>query len=162
MGFIAFFTFFCAPACAQEGYSWSGIHALIRQNFPSVQELSTTTLHQRLQREEVIIIDVRTREEFSVSHLKSAKNYTNKNEIIKAYQPAQELVVYCSVGYRSAKIAQELQNSGFQNVYNLRGSIFMWANQGYPLYRANEEVFKVHPYNFTWGKLLNTRYHAYN
>ena len=38
------------------------------------------------------------------------------------------IVVYCSVGYRSEKIAEELDKLGFTNVSNLYGGIFEWIN----------------------------------
>ena len=154
-------TLFFSDAWGEESYTWTQVYRQIAQDFPSVREITTTELHQRLQREDVVIIDVRTTEEFQVSHLKSAKHYTALAEIIKDYRADQEVVVYCSVGYRSAKIVQALQNHGFENVYNLRGSIFMWANQAYPVYQAHKEVFKVHPYNSVWGLLLKGQYHAY-
>ena len=38
---------------------------------------------------------------------------------------------------------------------NMEGSIFKWANEGRPVYRDGERVEKVHPYNETWGRLLD-------
>jgi hypothetical protein len=70
------------------------------------------------------------------------------------------IVVYCSVGYRSARIAERLREQGFTNASNLEGSIFRWANEGRPVYRDSTEVDAVHPYDRTWGTLLDDRYHA--
>lgn len=64
------------------------------------------------------------------------------------------IVAYCSVGLRSAEYVERLQHQGFQKVFNLRGSIFSWANEGYPLEAAGHAATKVHPYNDRWGKLL--------
>ena len=70
-------------------------------------------------------------------------------------------MVYCSVGYRSAKVAQQLQQKGYKNVFNLNGGIFQWANQGKPIFKDKHPVKVVHPYNFFWGKLLKSKYHHY-
>jgi 3-mercaptopyruvate sulfurtransferase SseA len=64
------------------------------------------------------------------------------------------IVVYCSVGYRSAGVVQALQAQGFSEVYNLKGSIFRWANEGRPVVRNGEPVSAVHPYDASWGQLL--------
>ena len=69
------------------------------------------------------------------------------------------IVVYCSVGYRSAKVAQQLQRAGYENVFNLSGGIFQWVNRGKPIFKDNRQVEIVHPYNFIWGKLLKSKYH---
>jgi hypothetical protein len=71
------------------------------------------------------------------------------------------VVVYCSVGYRSAKVTAALQERGFTQVANLKGSIFRWANEGRPVVRGSTGVREVHPYDHTWGTLLNDSLHAY-
>ena len=70
------------------------------------------------------------------------------------------IVTYCSVGYRSSSLADRLQQAGFTNVRQLEGSIFQWANEGRPLFRGDQQVNEVHPYNETWGKYLNKKLHA--
>jgi hypothetical protein len=57
------------------------------------------------------------------------------------------------VGYRSARLAKKLQETGYSHVINLEGSIFEWYNHGYPVV-AREPVRRVHPYNRLWGLLL--------
>ena len=69
-------------------------------------------------------------------------------------------MVYCSVGYRSARIADRLQQAGCDRVYNLEGSIFKWANEKRPLYQSDRPTTIVHPYNPLWGQLLNKRSRA--
>jgi 3-mercaptopyruvate sulfurtransferase SseA len=64
-------------------------------------------------------------------------------------------VTYCSVGYRSAALAQQLQAMGCKKVFNLEGSLFEWVNQGYPVYQGEQVVKSVHPFNRLWGLLLN-------
>ena len=49
------------------------------------------------------------------------------------------IVTYCSVGYRSGKMAERLQAAGYTNVRNLEGSIFKWANEHRPLVRGESE-----------------------
>jgi 3-mercaptopyruvate sulfurtransferase SseA len=63
--------------------------------------------------------------------------------------------VYCSVGYRSEKVSEQLRQAGYQTVYNLYGGIFEWKNQGHPVVNAEgEPTERVHAYNRSWGVWL--------
>jgi rhodanese-related sulfurtransferase len=135
----------------------------VRQKFPSVQQLATDELASWLAdstRPAPFLVDGRSAGEFSVSHLRDAANLTTVSEVKSVVLPSRPVVVYCSVGYRSSALAQKLQKAGFAHVYNLEGSIFKWANEGHPVFRGTSEVEEVHPYNATWGKLLDQRLHS--
>ena len=77
-----------------------------------------------------------------------------------AIPASARVVVYCSIGYRSATIIEKLQDAGIGNIYNLEGGLFEWANQGRPVYRGGQRVNEVHPYNRAWGLLLRGEYRA--
>jgi hypothetical protein len=49
---------------------------------------------------------------------------------------------------------------GFPNVRNLAGSIFEWANSGFPLVRDGESASVVHPFDERWGTLLEPELRA--
>ena len=140
---------------------WSMTLKMIRARFPTVARVSTDTLQSWLdespQRENLLLFDVREPEEYAVSHLQGARPAPSKDEALKALQGTpsdQRIVLYCSVGYRSSELAQFLMKKGYTEVYNLEGSIFAWANEGRPVYRGNERVKVVHPYDRIWGSLL--------
>ena len=158
---MIFTALFWGMTHAQESYSWKMVYALIAQKFPSVPEITARALQERLSRHEVIVIDVRTREEYRIGHIENAKHHSSIDDVIAHYAPTQELVFYCSVGYRSAEMIEKLRTKGFLNAYNLKGSIFMWANSGHNIYRGEKEVHTVHPYSSVWGSLLDKKYHAY-
>ena len=157
-----------APACAEapeededNAMFWSMTLKMIRARFPTVARVSTDTLQSWLdespQRENLLLFDVRESEEYAVSHLQGARPAPSKDEALKALQGVpsdQRIVLYCSVGYRSSELAQFLMKKGYTEVYNLEGSIFAWANEGRPVYRGNERVKVVHPYDRIWGSLL--------
>ncbi len=107
-----------------------------------------------------LFLDARERNEYEVSHLPGAVwvGY-------EMFQPTQledvdkqtPLVIYCSVGYRSEKVAEQLQKAGFQRVWNLYGGIFEWVNQGYPVYNMQEQpTEEVHAYDRKWGIWLKS------
>ena len=44
--------------------------------------------------------------------------------------------------------------------FNLRGSLFEWANKGYPLEQDGKNTHKAHPYNAKWGQFLDKKLHS--
>lgn len=110
-------------------------------------------------RSSYMVFDTRKKEEYEVSHIPGANylGYKDFDETRLEGTPKEaKIVLYCSIGYRSEKIAERLQSLGYQNVYNLYGSIFEWANRSYPLEDRNGDVTtKVHTYNKTWSKWVN-------
>lgn len=140
---------------------WSSTLKMIRAKFPGVAQLSTDSLQTWLdeseQAERPLLLDVREPEEYEVSHLRDAVPALTKKQALKALEGSsldQPIVLYCSVGYRSSEMADYLAKKGFRKVYNLEGSIFAWANEGRPVFRGDEQVQTVHPYDRIWGKLL--------
>ncbi len=137
---------------------WQVVKAETRHKFPTVQRIQTRGLAAWLadpQRPKPVLLDIREPAEFDVSHLADARRVEPGTDPAKLGLPKDgPIVTYCSVGYRSADYAQQLQKAGYTNVHNLEGSIFQWANEGRPVFKDGREVEKVHPYNATWGKLL--------
>jgi len=111
-----------------------------------------------------LLFDVRTPQEYEVSHLASAIRVDPDlpaEEFIKQYGdslPGKCVVFYCSVGYRSAQLLQRLQKvlqaARVHSAANLRGGIFRWHNEGNPVVNATGPVQAVHPYNRFWGTLI--------
>lgn len=127
----------------------------LREEFPKVGVISTANL--AAQKEAPILLDVRSEEEFSVSHIPRAVRVDDEIESQlreMGVRKDRDIVVYCSVGYRSAKMAEKLSAAGYSQVRNLEGSIFAWTNQGRPLINAKGPTTKTHPYNRKWGRFL--------
>ena len=109
--------------------------------------------------ENVILLDAREHEEFEVSHLEGAHfvGYNNFTiDSVLSFNRNAQILVYCSVGYRSEKIAYKLKSEGFKNVSNLYGGIFEWVNQGHPIVdSAGKHTKRIHGYTKAWGIWLN-------
>lgn len=112
-------------------------------------------------RDDYLVLDVREKEEFEVSHLADALFVGYKEfdySIIADIARDRPIVVYCSIGYRSEKIGEKLKNNGFSQVYNLYGSIFEWTNRGYPLVdNAGQKTQRLHTYNKKWSKWVDAK-----
>lgn len=142
------------PSVAQPT-DWSELKNAIRRSYPTVQQMTTKELALRLKgpaKSRPLLLDVRAEPEFLVSHLPGALWFRGGSETSSlALERGRPIVCYCSVGYRSSRVALRLQELGHKDVYNLEGSIFEWANQGRPLEGKSS---KVHPYNELWGQYL--------
>ncbi len=129
----------------------------LQKEFSDVVFITTDELARSLPASSTLLIDVREPEEFEVSRLPGAvlagKPLAAWLERLDTPKD-KRLVVYCSVGYRSAILARELQKAGFTHVFNLKGSIFAWANEGRPLENSDGAVDGVHPFNKRWGRFL--------
>ncbi|MFW2366626.1 MAG: rhodanese-like domain-containing protein [Desulforhopalus sp.] len=140
--------------------NWENINSTLDRKYASVTHINTDDLRTLVQRgNQTILIDVREADEYAVSHLPGAVNILSPVEV--NYPTDTSIVLYCSVGIRSAKFARDLENRGFTRVMNLRGSIFEWANKGYRLMRGDKDVQEVHPFNKRWSKLLKPSLHRY-
>jgi rhodanese-related sulfurtransferase len=137
--------------------SWSALKLLIRTQFPKVRHISVNELETWLKSDQKPhLLDARTEAEYNVSHLNDAQRIDPDTEHFSDLKWSLEapIVVYCSVGYRSARVVDRLQQAGFTQVMNLEGSIFQWANEGKPVYSQGQRVRRVHPYSAAWGYLL--------
>ncbi len=146
--------------CGQQTPSWPAIQKQIADDFPAVEEISIDAF-MKLGRDSVLLVDVRAPEEYEVSHLEGAVNLVDAPAVLERARVAGSppVVVYCSVGYRSARIADEMRRLGYADVKNLEGSIFAWANRGMPVQNAGGVTGAVHPYDDSWGGLLDSKYH---
>ena len=104
-----------------------------------------------------VFLDAREREEFAVSHIPGAV-WVGYDDFDLArtntFEKDEKIVVYCSVGYRSERIARKLQKAGFTNVTNLYGGIFHWVNEDNQVVDAKGPTKRVHTYNEKWSKWL--------
>ena len=83
------------------------------------------------------LVDVRTKDEFAVSHLKDAQNICVTDNDFKQkvafLDRSKPVYVYCKSGGRSGKTAKLLSKLGQYEVYNLSGGLMAWEKANYPI-----------------------------
>jgi len=141
-------------ACGQQTYDQK-LQSLYKNTVSLIQPQE---VKKKLHKEDVVILDTRTAKEYSVSHLPSAKfvGYDHFDvSQVEDIPKDKEIIVYCSVGYRSEKIGEKLQEAGFENVSNIYGGIFQWKNEDLDVVNQEGVVTdSVHTYNRRWSKWL--------
>ncbi|MBG1241851.1 rhodanese-like domain-containing protein [Nostoc sp. NZL] len=149
-----------------KGLALNFLKLLIRLKFPAIQEITTKEFAHWLlnsRKSQPLVLDARSQTEYAVSHIKTATHIdaiTPDLAALSTVAKDRPIVVYCSIGYRSAKLAQQLDKAGMKCIYNLSGGIFQWANEGRLIFKDEHPTQLVHPYNAMWGKLLKATYHA--
>jgi rhodanese-related sulfurtransferase len=86
---------------------------------------------------ELLLIDVRTPEEFAAGHIPGALNIPYDKLPSRLHElegrQSEELVVYCRTGRRAKIAEQALVEAGFQNVRDLAGHMVAWTAASYPI-----------------------------
>lgn len=141
----------------------------IRLSFPTVSQITTEKFADWLvdsAKPQPFVLDARSQAEYEISHIKTSVRINSvilDTTALSTVSKDTPIVVYCSVGYRSAKVAQKLHREGFTQIFNLSGGLFQWANEERPMFKDDEHSTQlVHPYDAIWGKLLKKSHHAEN
>ena len=98
----------------------------------STTEITAVELKQRMDRgDKLQIVDVREPNEFQINRIPGGQ-LIPLGEIPRRYAEldmADEVVVLCKMGGRSAKAADYLRSVGFKRVLNLKGGILEWVDK---------------------------------
>ncbi|MEO9964752.1 MAG: rhodanese-like domain-containing protein [Reichenbachiella sp.] len=121
---------------------------LVLVGFCMMLSSCTAQINERLSAEEFkemienesddfVIMDVRTDEEIALGKLIGAQqvNFRDEDfeEQLKQLDKELTYYVYCAAGGRSGKAAAKMSELGFAKVYDLKGGINAWREQGYDL-----------------------------
>ena len=155
-------------ACADDtaNKALDKTHGKITKTYEAVRHINSEALSS-FDEESYLIFDVRERDEFAVSHIENSIWVDPSIDAASFYEKYAEqigdkaLVLYCSVGVRSSRLAEKLMTSGgpenSSKIYNLENGIFGWHNESRPLVVNSNATDYVHPYNFVWGRMVNRK-----
>ena len=86
---------------------------------------------------DLVILDVRTPEEFAEGHIEGAVMvdfYSDTFDAqLAALDPDVPYVVYCRSGNRSGQTITKMEQIGFQSVEDIDGGVVAWADAGLSL-----------------------------
>lgn len=135
---------------------WPGIETMERGELADLMSSSTAA--------RPLILDVRESEEFAVSRIAGAVRISpevTREDLLRDIGDkisGRQIVLYCSVGVRSALVIRDLgadlAKAGAARVSNLRGGVFGWHNDGRPLVDASGPTDRVHGFGPGWSHLV--------
>lgn len=95
------------------------------------------------EKKDIILIDVRTPEEYAEGHLEGAINIDFQDptfaEQLRQLEPEQKYMLYCVVGGRSGKSQKIMEEMGFKEVYNVSEGFEQLRQVGIPASTASEQ-----------------------
>ncbi|MBI3726353.1 molybdopterin-synthase adenylyltransferase MoeB [bacterium] len=122
------------PAIAGGSPSFPEWRSQLQREIPEV--LARDVARSREQGEEVVLLDVRTREEWDQGHAPGAIHIDRGYLELKAEQivpdKSKRVVCYCAGGTRSLFAAQALRTLGYQRVESLTKGFGGWKEAGLP------------------------------
>ena len=105
-------------------------------------EVELIDVHQLKQRienpdEVLILLDVRTLEEYQLGHIKDAINVPHDQliqniNLLDQYRD-QPIVVFCRSGRRAQLVIDTLIENKFDQIVNLEGDMLVWETSGFPV-----------------------------
>jgi rhodanese-related sulfurtransferase len=114
---------------------------LVDEAKEAIREVSVSDTLERV-RDGARLIDVREDNEFAAGHAADAEHLgrgvIERDIVAKHPNKAEELILYCGGGYRSALAAVNLQKMGYTNVWSMAGGWSAWKEAGAPIEDGND------------------------
>lgn len=109
-------------------------------NSQVIKNIDASVFESSIKKEDAVILDVRTAQEFRSGHIQDATNidfyaddFLDKLKIVRKEVP---IYVYCRSGGRSTAATRKMKALGFTQVYNLVGGIGAWKAKNYPITKS--------------------------
>ncbi len=125
----------------------------------AVKNITPTEFEKGIKQSNVLLVDVRTPEEFQEKHISGAKNInindaefkTRLNELDKS----KPIYIYCLAGGRSKKAADIAASSGFKEVYNLEFGINSWVSEKKAVVSGSGQLVQTNSIGMSFDEYLN-------
>jgi rhodanese-related sulfurtransferase len=120
-----------------------------KKDFPGVPDIQIYDAMRLLQEGKALFIDVREEREQEVSMLPGA---VTEKQFLKNPGKYRDrtLVGYCTISYRSGKLAEKLNAQGI-TLLNLKGGLLAWVHAGGKVYDQSGETKRIHVYGKKWN-----------
>lgn len=122
---------FSLPAVAADKPAAKSAEAPANKRFRNVDVQEWEKLRKD---SKVVVLDVRTAEEFADGHMPGAINLDIRGgkfaETLAGLDKSKTYLVHCAVGGRSAKACGQMDGLKFEKVVNLSGGITAWEAAG--------------------------------
>jgi rhodanese-related sulfurtransferase len=119
-----------------------------RREFPEVPDMAAGDAIRLLGRPNITFVDVREPKEQQVSMIPGAVSQRDFLARIDRFR-TQTIIVYCTIGYRSGKLALKLRQKGL-DVINLKAGLLGWVYAGGAVAQNGRLVKRIHVYGRKW------------
>ncbi len=126
-----------------------GVVSCTPQNTPedtvsnvNVGEVRDLVMHDKT----VVVLDVRTPEEYARGHIEGALNINIANsgfsDSVSNLDREKTYIVHCAANANNGRAAESLgimRNHGFEKLLNMQGGIIAWQESAYPLVQSDKQ-----------------------
>lgn len=116
---------------------------IIKSKNAAYKEVSAAQVTQLMNRENGVVVDIRTKDEFKRGHITDALHILPSD--IKSgnlggleNHKSDPIVVVCKNGQTAADSANQLAKAGFEKVYLLKNGLVAWGEANLPLVRGKK------------------------
>lgn len=110
----------------------------IKAKFSAIRQVSPTELTMLVNRQDGVVVDIRSEDEFKKGHITGARQIT-ASQIAEQKLAGLEkqkdapIIVVCQAGMTAQKSAAVLAKQGFTNVAVLQGGMGAWSSASLPV-----------------------------
>jgi len=124
----------CLPASAADA---NGATPGSAETATEVKHATPADAETLIKAKKVVVIDVRTPDEFKGGHIAGAKNIDFQGAdfatTLGQLDRKQTYLVHCAAGGRSTRSLKQFKELGFKSVVHLDGGISAWQKAGKPV-----------------------------
>ncbi|WP_240224324.1 rhodanese-like domain-containing protein [Rheinheimera hassiensis] len=117
------------------------ITSLIKSRFSAIKQISPTELTLQVNRNNAVVLDIRTEADFAKGHITGAKHLPladiEKQQLAGLEkQKDVPIIVVCQAGMTASKAASSLVKQGFTTVSILQGGMGSWTGASLPVVKS--------------------------
>lgn len=120
---------------AQENADAGQVEEAVQE--ASISDVSVEAAQSIISENEIVILDVRTPEEFEAGHIANATNVNFKSadfaENLSKLDRNAHYVLHCKSGGRSSKALEVMKEQGFQKISHMNNGFDAWAASELPV-----------------------------
>ncbi|MBD1558454.1 rhodanese-like domain-containing protein [Vibrio sp. S9_S30] len=127
---------------------WAGIVValianIVKSKTAGYQEVSANEVTNMLNREDGVVVDIRSKDEFKKGHITGAvhilpSDIKNGSTASLEKHKSNPIIVVCKTGHTAQASANELKKAGFEKVFVLKSGLIAWNEANLPLIRGKK------------------------
>jgi rhodanese-related sulfurtransferase len=114
------------------------LEQIVQEAKAAINEISIAEVKKMIDnKEDIILLDVRDKEEYETGHIPGAINISRGSLELKSNliipDKTKKIIVYCGIDRRSPLATKTLNDFGYKNAINMIGGLKAWKEVGYPV-----------------------------
>ena len=133
---VSFFIFSCTSKAQTKVVSSANVSTKQVVANP-IEVLSAVDFKQRIEVDNVQLVDIKTQGEFIQGHIEGALNFDYYKRTfmsqMSTLDKTKPVFIYCRSGNRSGSASKKMKKAGFTKIYDLKGGTNFWSREGFTL-----------------------------